>query len=55
MLWGGLILPVTDALATAKERQTNAVLLLADTESRVEAIKVLENDRPAALGASLDV
>jgi general secretion pathway protein M len=54
IVWVGIILPVTDALSTARTRHDAAVVVLAETEARVHDIKALERDRPSALGAPLD-
>ncbi len=54
LVWAAIILPVTDALSSARTRHDAAVVLLAETEGRVHAIKALERDRPAPLGAPLD-
>lgn len=54
IVWGGIILPVTDALSSARTRHDAAVVVLAETEARVHAVKALEHDRPAPLGAPLD-
>ncbi|MEO5867117.1 MAG: type II secretion system protein GspM [Sphingomonas sp.] len=54
LFWFALILPVVDGLASAKERENSAALLLAQTETRVDAIKASMRNRPAALGGPLD-
>lgn len=52
--WAGIILPVTDALSSARTRHDAAVVVLAETEARVHDVRALERDRPAPLGAPLD-
>lgn len=54
IVWAGIILPVSDALSSARTRHDAAVVVLAETEARVHAVKALERDRPGALGAPLD-
>jgi len=54
IVWAAIILPVTDALSTARTRHDAAVVVLAETEARVLDVKALERDRPAPLGAPLD-
>lgn len=54
IVWAGIILPVTDALSSARTRHDAAVVVLAETEARVHDVRALERDRPAPLGAPLD-
>lgn len=54
LVWTAVLLPIGDGLAAARDRQAAAVLLLAQTEARVAALKALERDPPPALGAPLD-
>lgn len=54
IVWAGIILPVSDALSTARTRHDAAVVVLAETEARVRDVRALERDRPAPLGAPLD-
>jgi general secretion pathway protein M len=54
IVWAGIILPVTDALSSARARHDAAVVVLAETEARVHDVRALERDRPAPLGAPLD-
>ncbi len=54
IVWAGIILPLTDALSSARTRHDAAVVLLGETEARVHDIKAFEQDRPAPLGAPLD-
>jgi general secretion pathway protein M len=54
IVWAGIILPVTDALSTARTRHDAAVVVLAETQARVQDVKALERDRPGPLGAPLD-
>lgn len=53
ILWAGIIRPVTDGLASARDRHGDAVLRLADAERQVAAVKALNQDRPAPLGQPL--
>jgi general secretion pathway protein M len=52
--WAGIILPVSDALSSARSRHDAAVVLLAETEARVHDVKALEDGRPPVLAAPLD-
>ncbi|QNQ10940.1 type II secretion system protein GspM [Sphingomonas alpina] len=54
LVWAGIIRPVTDGLSAARERHAGAVIRVAETESRLAALKSLQQDRPAPLGAPLD-
>lgn len=54
LVWAGIIRPVEDGLSSARERHSDAVLRLADTQTRLRALKLLRADRPAPLGAPLD-
>lgn len=54
ILWGGIILPVTDALSSAKERHAGAVVRLGETQARLAVLQDLQRDRPGPLGAPLD-
>lgn len=54
LLWAGIILPVTDALSSSKERHADAVVRLGETQARLTVLRDLQRDRPAALGGPLD-
>ncbi|MEN2785141.1 type II secretion system protein GspM [Sphingomonas qilianensis] len=54
VIWAGIILPVTDALSSARERHAGAVVRLGETQARLAVLQDLQRDRPAALGAPLD-
>ncbi|QNA84106.1 type II secretion system protein M [Sphingomonas sp. So64.6b] len=54
LIWAGIILPVTDALSSARERHASAVIRVAETEARLDALKELQQNRPAPLAAPLD-
>ncbi len=54
LLWAGIVLPVTDGLASAREREGDAAIRLAETEARVEAIAALGRARAPSLGQGLD-
>ncbi|RDE05148.1 type II secretion system protein GspM [Sphingomonas aracearum] len=52
LVWAGILLPVTDGLASARTRHADAVLRLAETQARVAAIRAVP--RAAPLGQPLD-
>ena len=54
LLWVAIILPVTDALSSSKERHADAVVRLGETQARLAVLQDLQRDRPAALGGPLD-
>ncbi|MGY4397852.1 general secretion pathway protein M [Sphingomonas sp. UYAg733] len=54
LIWVGIILPVTDALSSARERHASAVIRVAETEARLDALKDLQRNRPVPLAAPLD-
>ncbi|PTS78256.1 hypothetical protein DBR17_12735 [Sphingomonas sp. HMWF008] len=49
-----LIVPLSDALASAKARHADAVIALGETQARVDAVKALQADRAAPLDAPLE-
>ena len=49
-----LIVPLSDALASAKARHADAVIALGETQARVDAVKALQADRAAPLEAPLE-
>lgn len=46
IVWGGIIRPVRDGLASARERHADAVIRLAGTESELAAIKAAGRQVP---------
>jgi general secretion pathway protein M len=55
LAWLLVIRPLGDPLSEAKERQSAAVLGLADVRAQVAAIERASNAAPASLGAPVDV
>ncbi|WP_404369307.1 type II secretion system protein GspM [Sphingomonas sp. MMS24-J45] len=49
-----LIVPLNDALASAKARHADAVIALGETQARVDAVKALQADRAGPLDAPLE-
>ena len=49
-----LIVPLSDALASAKARHADAVIALGETQVRVDAVKQMQADRAAPLEAPLE-
>ena len=49
-----LIVPLGDALASAKARHADAVIALGETQVRVDAVKELQADRAAPLDTPLE-
>ena len=49
-----LIVPLGDALASAKARHADAVIALGETQVRVDAVKELQADRAAPLDTTLE-
>lgn len=54
IIWAGIIRPIGDGLSSSRERHSNAVLALADTQARLATLKSLNANRPAPLGQPLD-
>lgn len=54
IVWGGIIRPVTDGLSSARERYAGAVVRLGNTQTRVEAVQALQQNRPAVLSGPLE-
>lgn len=54
LVWAGIIRPLGDGLSSARERHTDAVIRLAETEARVKAVRALQRDGAAPLNAPLD-
>ena len=46
VLWAGVIRPVRDALDTARDRETRAVVRLGQVKARVAAVKAIQRSRP---------
>jgi len=56
LVWGGIIRPLGDALASARERHADAVVRLARTEAAVETLRLIQARRARPLtGALADV
>lgn len=49
-----LIVPLSEALASAKARHADAVIALGETQARVDAVKTLQADRAAPLDAPIE-
>jgi general secretion pathway protein M len=49
-----LIVPLSDALASAKARHADAVIALGETQVRVDAVKAMQADRAAPLDTPLE-
>lgn len=49
-----LIVPLSDATASAKARHADAVIALGETQARVDAVKTLQAERAAPLDAPLE-
>ncbi|MFA6115723.1 MAG: type II secretion system protein GspM [Sphingomonas sp.] len=54
IVWAGIIRPVTDGLSSARERHTDALIRLAETQARVKELEAIQRQRPAPLEAQLD-
>ena len=54
LLWAGVVLPVTDGLAAARERHGDAVIRLAETEARMDSLAALGRARAPSLAGGLD-
>ena len=54
VIWFGIIRPVSDGLAAARARHAGAVLRLAETQARLDAMQPLIKAGPAPLSAPLD-
>ena len=56
VVWAGIIRPVGDALASARERHTDAVVRLAHTQAAVDSLRQIQARRTRPLtGALADV
>ena len=54
LIWAAIIRPVSDGLSSARERHADAVIRLAETQARVKAVTVLQQQHPAAITTPLD-
>ena len=54
LVWAAIILPVSDSLSSARERQADATIRLAETQMRVKQVEALQRQRPAPIEAALD-
>jgi len=54
LIWAAIIRPVSDGLSSARERHTDAVIRLAETQARVKAVTALQQQHPAPITTSLD-
>ena len=54
LAWLLVIRPVSDALASARERHSDAVLAVAEARAQVEALRGLQQPASAALSGPLD-
>ena len=53
IMWGAIILPVRDGLASTRERYDAAVVRLGEAEARVAAVRRIQRARPTPLDAPL--
>ncbi len=54
LFWFALVRPVSDGLADARVRHTNAVLRLAEIEAKLESVKIAQRSRAAPMTAPLE-
>lgn len=54
LFWFGLVRPVSDGLADARIRHSTAVQRLAEIESQIESVKIMQRTRPAPISAPLE-
>lgn len=54
LFWFGLVRPVSDGLADARVRHSTAVQRLAEIESQIESVKIMQRTRPAPISAPLE-
>ncbi len=54
LFWFGLVRPVSDGLVDARVRHSTAVQRLAEIESQIESVKIMQRSRPAPIGAPLE-
>lgn len=54
LFWFGLVRPVSDGLADARVRHNTAVQRLAEIESQIESVKIMQRTRPAPISAPLE-
>lgn len=53
IVWGGILRPLGDALASARTRHEDAVVRLGETQARVEAVRLIGRGSPSAIVPSL--
>jgi general secretion pathway protein M len=53
LVWVGVLRPLDDALATARDRQRDAVIRLADTRAAIDALHAAQAGRAATLAGTL--
>lgn len=53
IIWGGILRPLGDALASARTRHEDAVVRLGETQARVEAVRLIGRGSPSAIVPSL--
>lgn len=49
VVWGGIVRPLDDALASARTRHADAVIRLGETQARVEAVRLVQRRGPVTL------
>ncbi|PAX09678.1 type II secretion system protein GspM [Sphingomonas lenta] len=49
IVWGGIIRPLNDALASARTRHADAVIRLGETQARVDAVRLVQRGGPVTL------
>lgn len=55
LLWFGIIRPIGDGLSSARSRYNGAVARLADTRAQMQALTLLQADRPPPLAVPIDI
>ncbi|WP_380787343.1 type II secretion system protein GspM [Sphingomonas sp. R86521] len=53
LIWGAIIRPVGDGLASARERHADAVTRLGETQAQVAALRAIQRGRPRPLTGTL--
>ncbi len=54
LIWAAIIRPVSDGMSSARERHADAVIRLAETQARVKAVTLLQQQHPAPITTPLD-
>lgn len=49
IVWGGIIRPLNDALASARTRHADAVIRLGETQAQVDAVRLVQRRGPVTL------